>query len=70
MSPCNSYIITGGYNKSAHVIDLGLGYNNTVETKFDMKRGKPAAKPRKYGTNKKLAALEGAAAPDFKKKVL
>jgi hypothetical protein len=70
VSPDNGYMVTGGYNKSAHVIDIGLGSNNTIETKFDMKRGKAAAKPRKYGATKKIPALEGAAAPDFKKKVL
>lgn len=63
-------MVTGGYNKSGHVIDLGLGHNNTLEAKFDVKRGKAAGKLRKYGANKKLAALEGAGTIDFKKKVM
>ena len=36
---------------------------------FDAKRGKVLGKVRKYQANKKLLPLEGAAAPDFKKKV-
>jgi hypothetical protein len=70
VSPCNGYVVTGGYNKSGHIIDLGLGHNNTLEAKFDMKRGKTGGKMRKYGANKKLAALEGSGSIDFKKKVL
>jgi len=63
-------MLTGGYNKSGHIIDLGLGHNNTIEAKFDVKRGKAGGKLRKYGANKKLAALDGQGAIDFKKKVL
>lgn len=48
VSPCNGYLLTGGYNKSAHVIDLGLQHNSTVETRFEMKRGKTGSKLRRY----------------------
>ena len=70
VSPNNDYILTGGYNKSGHVIDLGLSSNNTLEAKFDMKRGKPGGKIRKYGANKKLQPLEGQGNIDFKKKIM
>lgn len=59
VSPCSSYIVTGAYNKSAHVIDITGTNNNTLEAKFEMVRGKPGGKTRKYGANKRLAALEG-----------
>jgi hypothetical protein len=52
------------------VIDLSLNHNTTLEAKFEMKRGKPAGKLRKYGANKKLPPLEGTGPIDFKKKVL
>jgi hypothetical protein len=48
VSPCNGYILTGSYNKSAHIMDLGLNHNTTLEAKFEMKRGKQAGKLRKY----------------------
>lgn len=70
VSPCNGYIVTGGYNKSAHVIDTSLSHNNTIEAKFEMKRGKLGGKMRKYQTNKKLGALEGQGSIDFKKKIM
>ena len=70
VSPCNNYMITGGYNKSAHAIDLSLSHNLTLEAKFEMKRGKAGGKPRKYQPNKKLAALEGQGSIDFKKKIM
>lgn len=69
VSPCNNYMLTGGYNKSGYVIDLGFGHNNTLDSKFEMKRGKPGGKLRKYAPNRKLPALEGMGSIDFKKKV-
>lgn len=70
VSPCNNYILTGGYNKSAHVIDLGLSHNSTLEARFEMKRGKAGAKFRRYTQSKKLGPLEGqTGAVDFKKKI-
>jgi len=43
--------------------------NVTIPVSFDAKRGKVIGKARKYGTNKKLMAMEGAGATDFKRKV-
>lgn len=59
VSPCNNYLLTGGYNKSGHVIDLNFTHNNSLEARFEMKRGKQAGKLRKYGPSKKLGPLEG-----------
>jgi hypothetical protein len=59
VSPNNDYILTGGYSKSGHVIDIGFNSNNSIEAKFDLKRGKTAGKIRKYAPNKKLPPLEG-----------
>jgi serine/threonine-protein phosphatase 2A regulatory subunit B len=69
VSPCNNYLLTGAYNKSAHIVDISGTNNSTIETKFEMVRGKVAGKNRKYGANKRLAALEGQGSIDFKKKV-
>lgn len=70
ISPCSNYILTGSYNKSGHIIDVGGNHNVTIATSFDHKIGKTIGKVRKYGTNKKIPALEGLGAPDFGKKVL
>lgn len=62
-------MLTGAYNKSGHIIDLTGTNNNTLETKFEMVRGKAGGKNRKYGPNKRLSALEGQGSIDFKKKI-
>jgi hypothetical protein len=54
VSPCNKFVITGAYNKSAHLIDLQGEANITIPAIFDSKRGKVIGKVRKYGTNMKL----------------
>ena len=40
LSPDNKYILTGNYNKNAHVIDVAGTNNVTMTANFDMKRGK------------------------------
>ena len=70
VSPCNNHIVTGGYNKSGHIIDITATGNNTLEAKFEFKRGKQGGKVRKYTGNKKLPALEAQGSIDFKKKVM
>ncbi len=70
MSPCSNYLVTGSYNKSVHVTDVGFNYNSTIEAKFDLRRGKPIGKVRSYGSNKKLGPLEGQSSIDFKKKIM
>lgn len=69
ISPDNNYLVTGSYNKNAHIIDIAGSHNVTLKTDFDMKRGKVAAKTRKYTEKKKLPALDANATIDFKKKV-
>lgn len=59
VSPDQQYVVTGGYNKSAHIIDVNGTNNVTVALSFDASRGKVLGKPRKYANNKKLAPLEG-----------
>lgn len=54
VSPDSQYVITGAYNKSAHIIDVTGSNNNTLEAKFEMTRGKAGGKSRKYGNNKRL----------------
>lgn len=69
VSPCSNYMLTGGYNKSGHIIDTNMTTNVTIQTNFDAKRGKIAGKARKYNANKKLGPLDSSET-DFKKKVL
>ena len=69
VSPDNNYLLTGSYNRNGHVIDIAGTNNSTLQTNFDMKRGKTAGKVRKYSNNKKLAALDTGDI-DFKKKIL
>ena len=49
MSPCNNFLLTGAYNKSAHIVDLSGTSNITLQANFDVKRGKLVGKVRKYG---------------------
>lgn len=69
VSPCGGYILTGAYNKNAHVIDIYGNNNVTVTTSFDQKRGKTVGKARKYTSSKKLQAFDGQGSVDFKKKI-
>lgn len=71
VSPCSGYVVTGAYNRSAHVLDLAATNNLALPTNFDAKRAKVLAPARRYGPNRKL--LPTADAPeaiDFKKKVM
>jgi len=58
VSPCSGYIVTGAYNRSAHVLDLAASHNLALPTNFDAKRGKHLAPPRRYGPNRKLQPTE------------
>lgn len=57
VSPCNQYVVTGAYNRSAHVLDIAGTQNVALPANFDVKRGKVVAVPRRYGPNKKLPPL-------------
>ena len=54
VSPCSGYVVTGAYNRSAHVLDLAATNNLALPANFDSKRGKAIAGPRRYGPNRKL----------------
>lgn len=68
ISPCNNYLVTGGYNKSGYVADISGSYNVSVATNFDMKRGKVMGVTKEYNNHKKLPP--GEETIDFKKKVM
>lgn len=70
VSPCSGYVVTGAYNRSAHVLDLAATNNLALPANFDSKRGKAIAGPRRYGPNRKLLPVENPEAIDFKKKVM
>jgi hypothetical protein len=61
-------MLTGAYNKSAHIIDVNGTTNVSIPVNFDAKRGKGIGKARKYGPNKKLVG-EATATADYKRKV-
>ena len=44
MSPDGKHMVTGGYNKSAHVIDTSATSNTVVQCKFNEKLGSNAGK--------------------------
>lgn len=68
ISPCNNYVVSGGYNKSGHVIDVNGTNNVSMAANFDMKRGKVVGVSKKYNANKRLPPAENVA--DLKKKVM
>mmetsp|Transcript_19458 Transcript_19458/g.18578 ORF Transcript_19458/g.18578 Transcript_19458/m.18578 type:complete len:100 (-) Transcript_19458:49-348(-) len=69
ISPNFQYVLTGAYNRSAHIIDIQGQNNVTVPALFEAKRGQTIGKARKYTSNKKLPAFEGAGSADYKRKV-
>ena len=69
ISPNYQYLLTGAYNKSAHIIDVQGKTNVSVPIHFEAKRGQTIGKVRRYNTSKKLAPLEGAGNADLKRKV-
>lgn len=70
VSPCSGYVVTGSYNRSAHVLDLNASHNLALPANFDAKRGKALAPARKYGPNRKLLPVDNPETIDFKKKVM
>ncbi len=60
VSPTHQYIVTGAYNKSAHILDVNGNTNVTIPISFETKREAVIGKARKYGANKKLTAFENA----------
>lgn len=48
VSPNSQYIVTGAYNKAAHIVDVNGGNNVTIPVNFETKRGKVISKARKY----------------------
>lgn len=71
VSPCNGYMVTGAYNRSAHVVDINGTFNTALPCNFDSRRGKAAGSTKKYNPNKKLPPGDSAGETvDFKKKVM
>lgn len=70
VSPCSGYVVTGAYNRSAHVLDLGASHNLALPANFDAKRAKILQPARRYGPNKKLMPSETSEPVDFKKKIM
>lgn len=52
VSPDGKHMVTGGYNKSAHVIDMNATSNTVVQCKFNEKRGSNAGKLKVYNKQK------------------
>ena len=52
VSPDGKHMVTGGYNKSAHIIDMSATSNTVVQCKFSEKRGSNAGKLKVYNNQK------------------
>ena len=54
LNPDCNYVVTGAYNKSAHVIDTAATSNSVVRCKYDGVYGSQAGKLKVYNKEKKL----------------
>lgn len=54
MSQDGKHMVTGGYDRSAHLVDTGATTNCQVPCKHNMKYGSQAGKLRVYNKNKQL----------------
>lgn len=55
LSPDSKHIVTGAYNKSAHVIDTNATTNQIVRCKFDASSGSNATRLKAYNKEKRLS---------------
>lgn len=55
LSPDSKHIVTGAYNKSAHVIDTNATTNQIVRCRFDAQTGSSAARLKVYNKEKRLS---------------
>ena len=69
VSPDGKYFSTGGYNRSAHVIDIQATTNTTVNCNFKAERDQPAGKLKVYSKNKKITGPPSSEKVDTKKRV-
>ena len=56
MTPDGKHIATGGYNKSAHVIDINATSNTVVPCNFGAPRDQTAGKLKVYNKTKRLVS--------------
>lgn len=56
VSPDGKHMVTGGYNKSAHVIDTNATSNTVVQCKFSEKRGSNAGKLKVYSKQTQIVS--------------
>lgn len=54
LSPDSRHMVTGAYNKSAHVIDTAATVNQAVRCKFDSVPGQAAARLKAYNKDKRI----------------
>lgn len=59
VTPDGRHIATGGYNRSAHVIDINATTNAVVTCKFGEKRDTNSMNVTAYSSSKKLPFREG-----------
>ena len=69
VTPDGKHLATGGYNKSAHVIDINATSNTVVPCHFGAARDSPAGKLKIYNKQKRLVTLTQDSKVDMKKAV-
>lgn len=69
VTPDGKHMATGGYNKSAHVVDINSTSNIVVPCNFGAARDSPAGKLKVYNKQKRLVTQTQDSKVDMKKAV-
>jgi len=59
VSPDGRHLVTGGYNKSAHVIDIAATTNTVVQCNYNPTKNSQAGKLKTYNKQKRVVGFEG-----------
>jgi hypothetical protein len=57
LSPDGKHIVTGGYNKTAHIVDTNATMNTSLECNFVSESGLQAGQTKLYNKNKRILGL-------------
>jgi hypothetical protein len=63
LSPDGKHIVTGGYNKTAHVIDTNATMNTSIECKFNPESGHKTGQTSLYNKNKRIVGFNAQSEP-------
>jgi hypothetical protein len=57
LSPDGKHIVTGGYNKTAHIVDTNATMNTSLECNFVTESGLKVGQTKLYNKNKRIIGL-------------